>query len=188
MLATAAFATLLAIAPTLSHAETYTLDSSHTNIDWRISHFGFSSPSGKFTKAEGTLVLDEKDPSKSSVKVTLSPTNVITGIEKLDEHLKGKDFFNVAEFPDASFVSTAVKVTGKDTALVTGNLTVHGVTKPVTLKTKLNKIAVNMFNKKTAGFSATTTIKRSDFGIVTYLPNLGDEVEIHIEVEANLAQ
>lgn len=169
-------------------AETYTLDSNHTNIDWRISHFGFSNPSGKFTKAEGTLVLDEQNPAKSKVSVTLSPANLVTGIDKLDEHLKSKDFFDVVQFPSAAFESTAVEVTGKDTANVTGNLTVRGVTKPVVLQVHLNKIGNNMMNKKTAGFSATTHVKRSDFGMVAYLPGLGDDVQITIESEANLKQ
>jgi len=178
---------LLTVLSGTAHAtDTYTLDSNHTNIVWNINHFGFSNPSGKFTKAEGTLVLDEAAPANSHVEVTLSPADLVTGIEKLDEHLKSKDFFDVAQFPTASFVSTKVNVTGKDTAKVEGTLTVHGVSKPVTLDVHLNKIGTNMMNKKTAGFSATTTLKRSDFGISTYLPGLGDEVKISIESEANI--
>lgn len=168
-------------------AETYALDTNHTNIVWSINHFGFSNPSGKFTKVEGQLVLDEANPANSKVSMTLSPANILTGIDKLDEHLKSKDFFDVEQFPNATFVSTKVALTGKDTAKVTGTLTLHGISKPVTLDVKLNKIGVNMFNKKTAGFSAFTTIKRSDFGINTYLPALGDDVKISIESEANIA-
>ena len=167
-------------------ADTYTLDTNHTNIVWYINHFGFSNPSGKFTKVEGTLVLDESNPSNSKVNVTLSPANIESGIDKLDEHLKGKDFFDVDQFPEATFVSTSVDVTGKDTAKVTGTLTLHGVSKPIVLDVKLNKIGTNMMNKKTAGFSATTTIKRSDFGISAYLPALGDDVKVSIESEANI--
>lgn len=168
--------------------ETYTLDSNHTNIDWRINHFGFSNPSGKFTKAEGTLVLDEKDPAKSKLSVTVSPANVMSGIEQLDEHLKGDKFFDVAKFPTTTFESTTVKLISKDTADVTGNLTLHGVTKSIVLHVHLNKIAMNMMNKKTAGFSATTHFKRSDFGMTTYVPNLGDDVQLTIESEANLKE
>lgn len=168
-------------------AETYALDTNHTNIVWSINHFGFSNPSGKFTKVEGQLVLDEANPANSKVSMTLSPANILTGIDKLDEHLKSKDFFDVEQFPNATFVSTKVALTGKDTAKVTGTLTLHGISKPVTLDVKLNKIGVNMFNKKTAGFSAFTTIKRSDFGINTYLPALVDDVKISIESEANIA-
>ena len=168
-------------------ADNYVLDSNHTNIDFRISHFGFSNPSGKFTKAQGTLVLDEANPANSKITVTLSLNDIVTGVEKLDEHLKSKDFFDVAQFPSVNFVSTSVKVTGKDTADVTGNLTLHGVTKPVTLAVHLNKIGTNMRGLKTAGFGATTMIKRSEFGITTYVPALGDDVTLTIESEANLA-
>lgn len=180
-------ALLIAFSAPVYAADTYILDSNHTNVVWQINHFGFSNPSGKFTKVEGQLVLDEANPAKSSVNVRLSPANVLTGVEKLDEHLRGKDFFDVAQFPDATFISTNVTLTGKDTAKVTGILTVHGVSKSVTLDVKLNKIGMNMMNKKTAGFSATTVIKRSDFGMTSYLPGLGDEVSISIESEANLA-
>ena len=167
-------------------ADTYTLDSNHTNIDWRLNHFGFSNPSGKLTKAQGTLVLDEAHPANSKVRVTLSPADLITGIDALDEHLKSKDFFDVVAFPTATFESTLVTLTGKDSADVQGNLTIHGVTKPITLHVHLNKIGINMMKKKTAGSSATTVIKRSDFGITRYLPDLGDEVRLTIESEANL--
>lgn len=177
----------LLVSFTGAHAsETYTLDSSHTNIDFRINHFGFSSPSGKFTKAEGTLVLDEEKPENSKLNVTLSPANIVTGVEKLDEHLKSKDFFDVAQFPTATFVSNNVTLTGKEDAKVTGDLTLHGVTKPVTLQVHLNKIGTNMMKLKTAGFSASTTLKRSDFGITAYVPNLADEVLLTVEAEANV--
>jgi polyisoprenoid-binding protein YceI len=167
-------------------ADTYTLDSNHTNIDWRISHFGFSNPSGKFPGATGTLVLDQANPANSKVTVTIPVGDLITGIPKLDEHLKSKDFFDVANFPTATFESTSVQLTGKDTAKVIGNFTLHGVTKLVTLDVKLNKIGENMMHKQTAGFGATTTLRRSDFGISSYLPGLGDDVTLTIESEANL--
>lgn len=181
-----ALAGVMLAGPVMAAPETYSLDSSHTNIDWRINHFGFSNPSGKFTKATGTLVLDEARPENSTVNMTLAVSDIVTGIPKLDEHLLGKDFFDAAQFPKATFASSKVTLTGKDTAKVDGMLTVHGVSKPVVLDVKLNKIGINMMKQKTAGFSATTTIKRSDFGMKAYLPDLGDEVTIHIESEANL--
>jgi polyisoprenoid-binding protein YceI len=168
-------------------ADTYKLDANHTAITWHISHFGFSSPSGKFMNVDGKLELDEKNPAASRVSLTIPVGDIDTGVAKLDEHLKGDQFFNVATYPTATFVSDKVEVTGKDTAVVHGSLTLHGVTKPVALKVKLNKIGENMFKLKTAGFSATTTLKRSDFGMTTYLPGLGDDVTIDIESEANLA-
>jgi len=168
-------------------AETYVLDPSHTAIQWNVDHFGFSKPSGKFMNVDGKVLLDEKEPANSSVEVTIPVAAGLSGVPKLDEHLQGPDFFDTAKFPTATFKSDKVELTGKDTAKVTGTLTLHGVSKPVVLDVKLNKLDINMFKKKTAGFTATTTIKRSDFGIVTYLPALGDEVTIQIESEANLA-
>lgn len=165
-------------------AEKFTLDPQHSYVRWEVSHFGFSSPSGKWL-ANGTLDLDEKDPAKSKVEVTIDVENIITGIPDLDKHLRGALFFNTEKYPIATFVSDEVEVTGKDTAKVKGNLTLRGVTKPVTLDVKLNKYGKNPINDKdTAGFSATTTLKRSDFGIKTLLPGLGDKVKLAIEVEA----
>jgi polyisoprenoid-binding protein YceI len=169
-------------------AETYTLDPMHTQVVWSISHFGFSNPSGKFASIEGSLTLDEAKPENSKVDAKITVANLFTGLEKLNEHLLSDKFFDDKQFPLATFKSTKVDITSKDTAKVTGDLTLHGVTKPVELDVKLNKIGENMMKKKTAGFSATTTIKRSDFGITTYVPALGDEVKIGIETEANLAQ
>jgi len=166
-------------------SDTYTLDPGHSYVLWRISHFGFSNPTGKWY-ANGTIILDETKPENSQVKVTIDTATIDTGIPKLDEHLKSKDFFDVKEYPTATFVSNKVKMTGKDSAKVFGTLTLHGVSKPVVLDVKLNKLGMNpVSNKFTAGFSAKTTLKRSDFGIKAYLPGLGDEVKIDIESEAN---
>lgn len=165
--------------------EKYIIDSSHSYVTWHISHFGFSHPSGKWL-ANGTLMLDKEKPENSKVDVTIQMTNVVTGIPKLDEHLTGKDFFDVKKFPVATFVSQKVEVTEKDKARVYGTLTLHGVSKPVVLKVKLNKLAVSpITHKDTAGFTAITTLKRSDFGIDAYSPGLGDKVKIRIELEAN---
>ncbi len=167
-------------------AETYKLDPSHTAITWHVNHFGFSTPSGKFMNVDGQVTLDEANPASSSVNVTINVADINSGVAKLDEHLKTPDFFDVAKFPTASFISKKVELTGKDTAKVEGDLTLRGVTKPVILDVKLNQIGENMMKLKTAGFTASTTIKRSDFGMSTYVPNLGDEVKIDIESEANI--
>lgn len=167
-------------------ADTYTLDASHTAVTWHVSHFGFSTPSGKFMSAKGEVTLDEANPAASSLKVSIDVTQINSGVPKLDEHLKTADFFDVAKYPTATFVSKSVEVTGKDTAKVTGDFTLRGVTKPLTLDVKLNKIGENMMKLKTAGFTASTTIKRSDFGMTTYVPNLGDDIKIDIESEANI--
>lgn len=164
-------------------ADVYTLDPNHTYVLWHANHFGFSNPSGKWV-AEGTLSLDEKKPENSKVKVTIKIGDLVTGIKKFDEHLKGKTFFNVEQFPTATFVSNKVNVIDKDTAKVQGILTIRDVSKPVTLDVKLNKKGTNpVNNKETVGFSAHTLIKRSDFGISAYLPGVGDEIKIQIEAE-----
>ncbi len=168
-----------------SAADKYVLDPTHTNITWQANHFGFSNPSGKFAKVEGTLLLDEAKPENSKVNVTVSVGSIITGLEKFDTHLKSKDFFNVDKFPNATFISDKVEVTGKDTAKVHGKLTMLGVTKPEILDVKLNKIGENPISKKkTAGFSASTTIKRSEYGMNYGIPGVSDEVKLMIESEA----
>lgn len=163
----------------------YVLDPTHTNITWKTSHFGFSSPSGKFAEVEGKLTLDEADPSASKVSVTVKPGSVLTGIEKFDAHLRSADFFNAEKYPTASFNSTKVELEGKDAAKIYGDLTLLGVTKPIVLHAKLNKIGVNPYSQKhTAGFSLTGTITRSEFGMAYALPGVGDAVLLDIEVEA----
>lgn len=165
--------------------ETYTMDPNHSYVLWRISHFNFSHPSGKWFVTEGKLSLDKDKPQNSKVNVTINVDKMVTGIPELDKHLKGPLFFDVKKFPQATFVSDSVSLNGKEMAQVHGNLTVHGVTKPVTLNVKLNKIGTSpITNKQTVGFTATTILNRSDFGIKTLLPGLGDQVPIDIEVEA----
>lgn len=167
--------------------ETYTFDPNHSYVQFHINHFGFSNPSGKWL-FNGTLNLNEKKPQDSKVNITIETGTVDTGIPALDEHLRGAVFLDVKQFPTATFVSDKVSVTGKDTAKVQGMLTLHGVTKPVTLEVKLNKSGINPISEKqSVGFTAKTEIKRSDFGINTLLPDLGDTVKIDIEAEAALA-
>ncbi len=173
------------LTPAFAAPETYALEATHTEVVFSWTHFGFSKPTAKFMNAVGTLVLDEAAPANSSVEVSFAIDGLNTGVAALDEHLKKPDFFDAAKYPTATFKSTKVDVTGKDTANVTGNLTIHGVTKPVTLAVKLNKIGANMKGVKTAGFSATGQIKRSDFGMGAYVPAVSDEIELVITAEAN---
>ena len=177
---------LVSLATPVLAADTYKLDPMHTSIVFHVNHFGFSNPSGKFMNVDGTLILDQQNPAASKVNVTIPIAMIDTDIPKLDEHLKSKEFFDAATYPTATFVSTKVDVTGKDTAIVHGTLTLHGVSKPVDLNVQLNKIGENFMKQPTAGFSASATIKRSDFGITTYLPALGDDVRLDIQSEANL--
>lgn len=166
--------------------DTYTFDPTHTAITWDISHFGFSRPAGKFMSVEGTLMLNEEKPEASSVHVTIGMAGLNSGVPKLDEHLKAKDFFDMEQYPTAKFESTKVTVKDSTHASVEGNLTLRGVTKSVTLDVTLNKVGDNFVGKRTAGLTAKTTLKRSDFGMTAYLPNLGDDVNIAIEAEANM--
>jgi polyisoprenoid-binding protein YceI len=176
---------LVSLATPALAADTYKLDPMHTAIVFHVNHFGFSSPSGKFMNVDGSVMLDQKNPAASKVNVTIPIATIATDVAKLDEHLKSKDFFDAATYPTATFVSTKVDVTGKDTAIVHGTLTLHGISKPVDLNVRLNKIGENIMKKPTAGFSAVAVIKRSDFGITLYAPALSDEVQLDIESEAN---
>lgn len=164
--------------------ENYTLDPHHSYVLWHINHFGFSNPSGKWY-VDGSVMLDQAKPQNSKVYVTIQMANLDTGIPELDKHLKAPDFFDVAKYPSATFVSDKVELTGKNSAKVFGTLTLHGVSKPEVLKIKLNKAGENpITNKQAVGFSGTTEIKRSDFGMNTLLPGLSDNVKIDIEAEA----
>jgi polyisoprenoid-binding protein YceI len=180
-------ALLLSFSFSAAAAESYHFDTNHTHILWHINHFGYSNPAGLWF-AEGHLTLDEKNPENSRVEIQVKMKDLVTGIPALDEHLKGKDFLDVAHFPNANFKSTKVVVTRKDAAEVSGILTLHGISKPITLNMILNKNDISPISKKkTAGFSGTAKIKRSEFGITLYLPGLSDEVTLDIQAEANLA-
>jgi polyisoprenoid-binding protein YceI len=185
LLATSAFAfAVLTGAPAFA-ADAYKLDAGHTSVTFQYTHFGFSHPTGKFMNAVGSVSLDEKTPANSSVQVSFDIAGVDTGVPALDTHLKSEAFFDATKFPTATFKSTKVVQTSATTADVTGDLTVHGVTKPVTLKVTLNKKDVHpMMKKVDAGFTATTTIKRSDFGMGAYVPAVSDQVDLYIEAEA----
>jgi polyisoprenoid-binding protein YceI len=173
-----------ASAPTQAASETYILDPGHTYVLWHVNHFGFSNLSGKWM-AKGTLTLDKDDPAKSKVDAIIKVGDIVTGIPELDKHLKQAMFFDVAQYPIATFISNKVTVMPDNTAKVDGILTVHGISKPIILNVKLNKNDVNPINNKmSAGFSASAMIKRSDFGIKGVLPGVADEVNIEIEAEA----
>ncbi|CAM4506144.1 MAG: Protein YceI [Legionella sp.] len=179
------FISLITCSATLqAEPETLILDNHHTYIAWNINHLGFSTQTGKWY-ATGQLVIDKAHPENSKVVANINVADIVTGIPELDKHLKGKLFFDVEHFPKATFVSDKVQITGENKADVSGVLTLHGVSKPVVLHVTFNKAAMNPINNKmTVGFTATATIKRSDFGMNTLLPALGDEVELNINAEA----
>lgn len=162
----------------------YKFESSHAKVTWSVNHLGFSTYTGQFPRVEGTLKLDARDVAKSVVNVTINTAAVGTLDADLDKHLKTADFLNVEKFPTATFKSTAVKQTGERTADITGDLTLHGVTKPVVIQATFNQAGPNPMSKiYTIGFDARAKIKRSDFGITTYVPAVGDEVTLVIEAE-----
>ena len=164
--------------------ETYLLDNQHSFVLWRIDHFGFSQQTGKFF-ADGSLVLNEANLEKSRVNVTIPIAGVDTGIKDLNMHLQGDLFFAAGANPIATFVSNKITLEGGDRADIAGLLTIRGVTKKIVIQAKFNKKGENpITNKKTVGFSGLAMIKRSDFGMTTLLPGLGDDVMLVMEVEA----
>lgn len=178
---------VLALSYTVAQAEpiTYGFDKDHSSIEFHVNHFGYSNFQAEFGDFDGELVFDKDKPEASSVSVTIDVKSIDTDVAKLDEHLKSADFFDVAKYPTMTFKSKSIKVMDENTGEITGDLTLHGVTKEVVLQTILNKAAVHPMTKKDhVGFSATGVIKRSDFGIKTYIPAVGDEVKIRIETEA----
>jgi polyisoprenoid-binding protein YceI len=147
-------------------------------------HLGLSVQTQQLRTVSGELLLDAADLTKSSVDVTIDMNSIDTGVAKFDEHIKSKDFFDTAQFPTATFKSTAVAAAGEGKLKVTGDLTLHGVTKPVVLDVTVNKLGEHpMAKKPAAGFNATTKVLRSDFGLGGYVPAVGDEVTISIASE-----
>lgn len=178
---------LLAAGP--SHAaDTYSFDPEHTDIVFFVNHLGYSDTIGRFNDAEGTITLDEESLDNSAIEVTIDAASLDTNHEVRDGHLRSADFFNVKEFPEITFTSTRVEPTGDKTAEVTGDLTILGTTRPVTLEVTLNQIAPHPVPAYdgviTAGFSARGTIKRTDFGMDFLAPAVGDEIDLIFEVEA----
>ncbi len=169
---------------TLAFADTYTLEPTHSYVEFHYNHVGFSNPSGKWY-ATGSLNFESQNIAKSSAKIDIQVANIVTGLPKLDKHLQSADFFDVAQYPTATFVSNKVTdIKGKQFNLV-GVLTLHGVSKPITLAVTQNADQINPNNGiQTAGFSATANLKRSDFGIANYVPKVSDEIQLNIEIEA----
>ena len=181
------FATALALASGIAFAApvTYKIDPNHTNVLASWSHFGFSNPSVHFGQADGSIVYDAEDVGASSVQVTLPLKGLSAFAEDFYDHLTSADWFDAAKHPDASFKSTRVEAAGEGKLKVTGDLTVKGVTRPVVLDVVLNKAGDHPMGGRAAiGFDATATVKRSDFGLGKYVPNVSDEVALRITTEA----
>lgn len=182
------FAGLLGVALSAQAAPvTYQLDPHHTMVLFSWNHFGFSNPTADIGIADGSLVFDQQDPAKSSVQVSMPLSLLDTHVTALDQHLKEADFFNAEKYPVITFKSTGVQPLGDNKFKVTGDLTVHGVTKVVVLDATLNKVGTHPMTKAQAiGFDATGTLKRSDFGMGAYVPMVGDEIQLHITTEGSV--
>ena len=179
-------AAALALVSLSAQAATYTFESNYTQGVARWVHLGFANPSLQFGQGQGMLEFDPADPAKASVAVTIPLDKFTTSVPDLDDHLRSADFFETAKYPTATFKSTRVeKGTMAEHYKVSGELELHGVRKPVLLDVKLNKIGVNPRNSlATIGFDATATLKRSDFGLGRFVPQVSDEIRVEITAEA----
>jgi polyisoprenoid-binding protein YceI len=172
-------------------ADAYTFDKSHSRIVFTWNHLGMSNQSARFASFDGDIVFDAEKAENSKVSVTIDPASVVSDWKQLDEHFKGEDFFNVAKFPKATFVSTDVRKTGKNAYQITGNLTIKGKTMPVVLDSTLNYSGDHplagyvkaLAGANYLGWSAKTRIRRTDFDLGLYAPMTSDTIDITIESE-----
>ncbi len=164
-------------------ANDYTIDPTHTYVSFAINHLGFSTMRGKFNQQSGSLKYDPASKT-AEVSIEIDAASIDTGMEKRDQHLRSPDFLNAVENPTITFESTEATWNGDKVATVTGDLTILGVSKPVTLKINAVNCGEHPFNKKqVCGFDAEGSIKRSDFGVNYGIPNIGDIMDLQIEVE-----
>lgn len=183
-------ATLLALSPLLAAAapSAWNVDASHSHVGFSVKHLVISTVRGEFTKYSGTARLDDQSPERSSVEVTIDAGSIDTRVADRDGHLRSADFLDAAKYPTITFKSAKVASAGKDRLTVAGDLTLHGVTRPVTLDVTTSPEVKGMFGETRRGFSAVTKISRKDFGLtwnklVEAGPAVGDEVSIALDVE-----
>jgi polyisoprenoid-binding protein YceI len=170
--------------PAATLAGTYKLDPAHGKITWSVNHFGFSTYIGQFSTVNATLKVDPKAVGATALDVTVDTNSLGTLNAALDTHLKSKDFLDVAAFPTATFKATKVTQTGEKTADIAGDLTLHGVTKPIVVHATFNQGGANPMDKKyELGFAGSAEITRSDFGIKAYVPAISDKVTLTNEAE-----
>jgi len=179
----------LLIAHSAFAADTYVFDKLHSTVGFQIRHL-FSKVPGKFGDFSGQIQLDEANPEQSSVEVTIKTASIDTGVKMRDDDLRSPNFFDAKKFPEITFKSTAVKKSGENTADVTGNLTMHGVTKEVVLKVELLGKGAGPKNSTVSGWDASTALKRSDFGlnwnqVIEGTQMVGDDVQIELHIEAD---
>ncbi len=187
-LSSAAFAAALVAAPALAEPVNYVLDQGHSQILFQVNHLGYSTTYGMFSGFDGQIVFDAEAPAASSVSVSFPVATMLTGWEARYQHFMSPDFFDPAKDQTVTFTSTGIEVTGENTAKITGDLTLNGVTKSVVLDTVLNQAGEHPMEKKAwLGFTATTTLVRSEFGLGAFTPYISDEVPLTINVEAGVA-
>lgn len=189
-LSAALLAAVLAL-PSLAHAAAaeWKIDAMHSAVAFSIRHLVISQVRGQFSNFSGAVALDEADPTRSSVEATIDAASIGTQVADRDAHLRSPDFLDVKKYPTITFKSTKVAAAGKDALRVTGDLTLHGVTKPVTLDVTTTAAVKGMYGETRRGFAATTRISRKEFGLtwnklVEAGPAVGDEVLITLELEA----
>lgn len=183
--AAAALATVLFAAPALAEPVAYAFDKSHANLSFSYNHLGYSTTDGRFGDWTGDLVIDLDAPENSKIAMKVDVATLDTFWEERDNHLKSADFFGIETHPQASFASTEVRKTGDNTLEVSGDLTIKGVTKPVTFDVTVNTVGEHPMAKVPAvGLDATAVVKRSDYGMTMFLPYVGDEITISFSAEA----
>lgn len=182
-----ALAVLTLAAPfAAAQSSTWNIDPAHSSVDFTVKHLALSNVHGHFAGLKGSITVNDADITKSTVSVTIDTTTIDTGVQMRDNDLKGPNYFDVAKFPTASFASTSVSGSSGHLT-VNGNLTLHGVTKPVTLDVEGPTGPITGMDKKPhSGFSATTTLKRKDFGIGANTPDniISDEIKLTIDLDA----
>ncbi|MAF50157.1 MAG: YceI family protein [Rhodospirillales bacterium] len=184
-IAAVAAAAFMQLPAPASAADTYALDISHTQIRFAVTRGGWTEIAGWFKKFDGSIVFDEANVGNSKVSATIETESFDSGWDARNRHLRSPAFFNAKEFPAMTFTSTKIEKTGAKTGRMTGNLTLLGKTKPVTLDIRFNRKAAHPRNKKTfVGFTATGSLKRSDYGMTFLLGPVADEVRIRIEALA----
>jgi polyisoprenoid-binding protein YceI len=171
-------------APATLPGGAYRLDPEHASLLVKLDHFGFSQLVGRFDRFEATLDFDPAQPGAARLAVLIDPASIDFNLPKFEEDLRGPDWFDVARFPQARFESRKITITGEKTGQVAGDLTLHGVTAPVTLAVNFNGGADSLLTGRyTLGFAATGTLSRSSFGLGAYAPAVGDEVTLEIHAE-----
>jgi polyisoprenoid-binding protein YceI len=182
---------LVALAPALALAAptTWNIDATHSTAGFSVRHLVISQLRGEFPKLSGAIVVNDDDPARSHVEATIDANSVDTRVADRDAHLRSPDFLDTAKYPTITFRSTKVERAGKDRLAVTGDLTLHGVTRSVKLDVSTSPVVKGMYGETRRAFSATTTIARKDYGLtwnklVDATPAVGDEIVITLDVEA----